>query len=206
MKFLLDPNSKFNKVLSRIADFIILNFLWLIGSLLIFTLGTSTTSLCYCIRKLRKEGEIAIWKNFWKAYQSNFRKATILLAFILLIAIISILNFLFLFQIGLTDHILGRLLLILYWIFMIVPVSYLLPLQAQFENTVWQTIQNAWLISIRHLPYSIILSAINSMPLIIFLLSPEFFLRSLLFWIFGGISLIVYLSDIVLQKVFVKYK
>lgn len=62
-------------ILSRIVDkasqMIILSFLWIIGSLPLITIGTSTAALYYATVKAARVGEAEPASAFWESYKCN---------------------------------------------------------------------------------------------------------------------------------------
>ena len=71
-------DSMLGRVLYWIADIFILNILWIIFSLPIFTIGASTTALYYSMMQRQRRDESYIHKNFIKAFKENFKQSTIL--------------------------------------------------------------------------------------------------------------------------------
>ena len=65
--------------IGRIADFIILNLLWLVCSIPIITIGASTTALYTVMLKVVKNEEGYIARGFLKAFKENFKQSTLLM-------------------------------------------------------------------------------------------------------------------------------
>lgn len=66
------------QTLNKVADCICLSVLWLITSLPLITAGAATTALYYCINKCIRHNEGHIWREYWRAFRSNFKQATVL--------------------------------------------------------------------------------------------------------------------------------
>ncbi|HAX53555.1 MAG TPA: hypothetical protein DIW07_01855, partial [Lachnospiraceae bacterium] len=66
------------RALSRVCDFILLNILWMICSIPLFTIGASTTALYTVMLKIVKNEEGYIVKGFFRAFKDNFKKGTII--------------------------------------------------------------------------------------------------------------------------------
>ena len=81
---LFGQDSFLTNFLTRIADLMVLNFLWVIGCVPIITIGTSTVALYYCVEQYRVFGGFKVLKTFWDAYRSNFKQATALMGIFLL--------------------------------------------------------------------------------------------------------------------------
>ena len=79
--------------MGRLADFIILNLLWVVCSIPIITIGASTTALYTVMMKLVKNEEGYIAKGFLKAFKENFKQSTIMWIIFLLISIVFVVDF-----------------------------------------------------------------------------------------------------------------
>ena len=67
-------------VMGKVADVLILSFLWLIFSLPIVTLGASTSALYYVTLKLVENREGYLFKSFLKGFKESFVQSTIVWA------------------------------------------------------------------------------------------------------------------------------
>ena len=77
MKRLFDLDSPFIEALTKIGDCICLSAFWLVFSLPVFTLGASSTALYAAVHHCLRRGEAGVWKNFWNAFQENFKRSTL---------------------------------------------------------------------------------------------------------------------------------
>lgn len=155
-----NPEGSIMKALSRIADLAILNILWLICCVPVVTAGAATTALFAVTLKMVKNEESYIFREYIKALRRNFKQSTII--WIILLAIMMVL--------GTDYYIIGQwdsqlrypmlTVIILAGLILLFVALYIFPLVAKFENTVREYFKNAALMSIRHLPYTIILAVI----------------------------------------------
>ena len=76
---------------------------------------------------------------------------------------------------------------------------------AQFENTIKNTIKNAFFMGVSNLKTTIVLIIVTALPIAFVLLLPYYFLLSLPVWLLGGVSVVVYVKTRFLVKVFDKY-
>ena len=143
------------RFIGKLGDLIILNVLWIVCSIPIFTIGASTTAVYYVTLKMVRDEEDSTIKSFFRSFKSNFKQATAI--WLILLAAGAVLAFDFWFfttgQMNLSGNvktvmmaIFGGFLLILSFIF-----TYVFPLQARFYNPVKRTLFNAFFMSIRHL-------------------------------------------------------
>ncbi|OOB77486.1 MAG: hypothetical protein ATN34_01870 [Epulopiscium sp. Nele67-Bin002] len=72
---IFDIDGTFYKIMTELADLVILSVYWIIGCLPIITIGTSTSALYYVYgKKIRKEDPY-ITREFVKSYKSNFKQS-----------------------------------------------------------------------------------------------------------------------------------
>lgn len=205
MKNLFASDSPLMNLLRQFADLIILNLLWLLGCLPIITIGTSTTALYQSLMKLRKDDGLQVWADFWRFYRSNFTQATVLFVVIVGICLISVADVMIIFTRMSNAGMPLRFLLILP-LFLIIPsLSYIFPLQAQFENRVFITLKNAWIMSLSHYLTSVIVLIFNLIPIAVLLFLTDWFLEYLPIWLGLSGSVIAYINTFLLQRIFNRY-
>lgn len=88
--FNLDGN--FSKFGNMLADIIILSFLWFLFSLPIFTIGASTTALFFVVTRRISNKEGYLFKDFYTSFKREFRQATVVWLFILVVGCVLIFN------------------------------------------------------------------------------------------------------------------
>ena len=145
--------------LTTVCDIVILHFLWLLTSLPVLTIGASTTALYYTTMKCIRNGQGGVVKMFFKSFRENFKQAT----GIGILALIA--GFICGFDMYYAVRMNQRGMLIIFTIMSIIylfTVLYVFPLQAQFENTIKATIKNAFLLSIKNLPWTLLMTAITA--------------------------------------------
>lgn len=75
MKFNMTDNVV-TRALSRICDFIVLNILWVVCSIPLFTIGASTTAMYSVMLKIVRNEEGYIARGFLHAFKENFKQST----------------------------------------------------------------------------------------------------------------------------------
>lgn len=134
---------------------LILNVLWIICSIPIFTIGASTTAVYYVTLKLVRNEDGYVIRSFFRSFKENFKQATTLwLIFLFAGAILgldlwAILN-LNVFPAGWFRSALVAVFIVALVLWLVL-VTYIFPLLARFENTSRQAVWNALLISIRYI-------------------------------------------------------
>lgn len=188
--------------MGKVADLIILNVLAIICSLPIVTIGASWTALYYVtIRMVRKE-ESYIIRDFFRSFKENFKQATIIWLLALAAIVLFVVDMM-LYQTA-QDQ-LPKLLMIaiLIWGYLILgTIIYAFPLLSRFHNTIRGTIKNAFLLSLAHVPYTIILVILFLLP---FLLS-IYMIELLSVIIMLGFSVPAYIASIIWVRIFRKFE
>ena len=188
MKF-FSLDSPIIRFLSWITDMILLNIVWIVYSLPVITLGASTAALYTVVYKMSSDPYVSIWKTFHKAFVENFKKATPL--FFLLLATCASLVFLefqWLPVAGKTSVALYILALLPMVIFLM-SASMVFPLVARFDNTLFGTLRNAFLIAMSHIPTALVMAVVHLIPVIMLFISPMVLLGGGIALIFAGASL-----------------
>lgn len=86
-------NSKFYQTVTQIIDCVILSLLWIVFSLPVITIGASTTALYHTVDKVIRREEGHIWKEFWRVFRRDFKRATALWLLMALILCVLAANF-----------------------------------------------------------------------------------------------------------------
>lgn len=161
-------DNKFFTFMSRVADLIILNILCIVCCIPIVTIGPSISAMFYVTMKMVRNEESYIVRGFFKSFKQNLKQGIvinlIMLAAAVLLAIdISICR-------G-TAGSLGKVLLVIFMMILVVYLMlfmYIYPVLAKFYNTIKNTFTNAFLMSIRHLPYTALMILISAAPALAF--------------------------------------
>ena len=204
MKKLFDPDSPILRFLTQAAELAWLNILWVVCSLPVFTLGASTAALCTAVRNMIRDS--GHWNSaaFFRAFRDNFKKSTLLwlillAALALLGADVYILRALFpeqLFWLVLPGVCFALWLMVFIWAF---------PLTATFENTLWNTIKNAVLLSVGYLPRTLLMAVIHLLPVILFAVSPAAFYGVSVLWLVLLSAVTCYTDLWLMQKPFAPF-
>ena len=74
MSSFFSMDSPFFSFMSRLADIVLLNLLYIICCLPVFTIGAATSALYYQVMKMSKNEESYVFRGFFKAFRENFKK------------------------------------------------------------------------------------------------------------------------------------
>ena len=198
MRF-FSPDSPMMQALSKLADLVVLNFLAVLCSLPVVTLGASAAALYDAVERLMKD-EGSTVRNFFRAFGSNFRKATALWLILLALGTVGVVCMLYYGNTEMTGQgvfFVCSVLILVLWSF---TVSWVFPLQAKFENTVRGTLTNGLLCALAYLPRSLVMAVLNLLPLGLFLISLPWFVQLCLVWLGIWFSLAAAINLRLLKK------
>ena len=202
---LLDPDSPIMSFLARVADLVILNVLWLLCCLPVVTIGASTTAMYHVVRHLQKESISSVTRDFFRSFKSDFRQATPVYLLLLIPAAAVVMNaWILSAQSSDVVPVYVRAIWMVSALMLTFVVSFVYPVMAYFDDTVWKTLRTAAVLAVAKLPRTVLISAINLLPIIMLFVSLPFFLRSSIFWLLIGGSLTAYLNMLILRPVFKK--
>lgn len=204
MKNIFNLDSPLMQMLTRAGDMILLNVLFLLCCIPVITIGASIAAMHKMMQEIVYDVDTSTVKGFFRAFKANFKQATILWGFVLLVIL----------SLGC-----DVLLIITYfsgseavkWMFILLGVlaalvccvlAYMIPLLVRYENTLREHLTNAAVLAIIKLPRTICLVALNLLPAILFAVSVSVFFQTLIFWLFIGFTFTTYLEVILLKPVF----
>lgn len=202
---LLDPDSPIMSFLARVADLVILNVLWLLCCLPVVTAGASTTAMYHVVRHLQEESISSVTRDFFRSFKSDFRQATPVYLLLLIPTAAVVMNaWILSAQSSDVVPVYVRAIWMVSALMLTFVVSFVYPVMAYFDDTVWKTLRTAAVLAVAKLPRTVLISAINLLPIIMLFVSLPFFLRSSIFWLLIGGSLTAYLNILILRPVFKK--
>lgn len=192
--------------MGRVADLVILNLLCVVCCLPVVTAGASVTAMFYVTLKMARNEESYILRSFFKSFKENFKQAAIINIIMLLAAIMLY------FDLSISRNIEGTLGTVMVFVFMVILLLYLMlfiyiyPVLAKFYNSIRNTFTNAFLMSIRHLPYTLLMIVISVLPLAVFFIpSAQVQSTAIMLLILLGFSTVAYINSRFLVKIFDNY-
>lgn len=201
---MFSPDSRIMQILSRITDLIVLNFLFLLTCLPVFTIGAAVTAMnTLCFRMLRQE-ESNIIKPYFRAFKENFRSATGIYAILALILIPDYLYFNRFFHVeGLAHY--GMYFFIFIAAVTVLAAGFAFPWVSQFRNSVPQTLRNVLLLSIGNLPRAMAVAAINLLPAVLWIANFDLFTKISFLWLSLYFAAAAYMNAAILYPVLKPY-
>ena len=186
-----------------VTNLILLNVLWLLCCLPVFTAGVSTVAMHTVLIRYVDGKDDAVLKPFFRAFRENFRSVTPIWILNFLIGAVMAAEMFYLTA-G-APFWLKAVFGILLFIYG-AATSYLYPLFARYTTSVRRALLNSFLLSARHLLGSVCLVVLNGLPIVLIVAFPDIFWKTVLFWTVIGFSLIAYLDLKILLPIFKKYE
>lgn len=190
--------------LTTVADFMILNILFIICCAPVITIGPAVSALyTITMREARHEGGY-IFKPFFKAFINNFRQSFLLSILYFMIGAVLVFGVKFWqgkreFSTG------GQVMLVLTGVFVIICIFSLLyafALTARFDNIVLKTLKNAVILAVFNLRETFLLTLIHVIIIVLMIFTKGIWI----FMMVGGFSACAYLNSLLLIRVFRQYE
>ena len=199
---IFNPESGLMKGLSYMGDLMILNFLYMLCCIPVITIGPAAAALYTIALKMAKEEDAGIVKPFFKAFKENFRKALVIwIIFLLLGAVIW-------FGSGVVKADPQKFPFIISAVYTAVAiaawltVSWVFALQARYENTIKNTIKNAFILGAANPLKSLVIMLLTALIPGLFLFATYIFLRLSVIWFLLGFSGTAVINSVLMHKAF----
>lgn len=200
MTNLFQPDGKLYNILDRLYQLLVLNFLVILTCLPLVTIGAAVTAAYGTAYRIAEHKECVLYKEYWRQLKVNFVPATKIWLGILALGIGLFFTLPMLRGYVLTSKVSYYLVMVLATIVGLA-LEYVFPLIAKFDNTLGATLKNALVLSLKHLPISIIVFGVNLAGILLPLLIPQ----SFILWLFVGSGVVLYLDGKLMNAVFLKY-
>ena len=203
MNAIFSPDSKLMGGLSLLADMIVVNCLYLLCCIPIFTIGAARVAL-YCVGMCWARRESAGVKKYISVFISSIKSTFALWATVLLRGVFLIADcYLFLIA-DIPYESIGVCALVILTVLYLFVASQIFLLASQFDNSFKQTIANAFLISFAYPIRSIVHIILLVLPVVVFLFLPKVFVHAGLLWFLLYFSLEVYLDSLIIRPVYAR--
>jgi uncharacterized membrane protein YesL len=148
--------------------------LWIVFSIPIFTLGASTSALYYTVRKVIRQEKSYISHEFLSSFKQNFKKATIVTIFSLVITFVFIADIWYLKMLFEAGNKLGSVYILfeMLLVFGLVFLVYIFSQIALFNNSLKKIMTNALILMFRYAFRSIAVVAIIGFGVVVVYLIP----------------------------------
>lgn len=149
-------DSKLYKFMSKLTDLFKLNFLWLVFSLPIVTLGISTIAAYTVALKMAENQEGYVGGEFLKAFKANWKQGLVM-SFITIICVWAVYLDFRIFSVTEENAYVFLIIGIVAAYVLGFSLLYAYPLLARYENTIINTLKNSFRISMKYFLRSLLL-------------------------------------------------
>ena len=196
-------DSAYTQIMTKIFNIFWLSILWLLCCIPVVTIGASTIALYYVMLKLVKDEETTVTREFFHSFKQNFLQSLPVTVIFLVAVAVLVADF----------HILGTSggqsgasfmygFCIVLGIVCAAVFSYVFPLLSKFDNTIKKTFENAARLAASHIAQTLMITAVNLLPVIWFLVSPQTFSAIFWIWVFVGGGVQAFVNSLLLGKIF----
>ena len=199
----MKPDNKFFSFMSLVGDIILLNVLFIITSIPIITVGVSLTALYASLKKRIRGHESYAARDYFKYWKENARNGLIIWCVLLpfLLAMVVFTSYIA----NTLENLPAVCAYFLLFLILLFILTYAFPLQATFINTPPRILLNSLLTALSHLPYTLALIFITSIPVCLTLYFPRAFYFACAYWLLLGFSINTSISAVITGKVFKHY-
>ena len=202
---IFDMDSSFNQFMAKIADFLLLNILFILTSIPIITIGTAITALYHVWFTYDDYMGDNQMKRYLKAYKDNFKQSIFLS---MLFGVFFLFYGVSLMAYPLYDGVFSKLIfvvLIVSIMVVLILALFAFPYLARFRDSTKRILINTIQLIIKHFPSFILVIVMTFSPLVIMHQSVELFIFTLYIYLFIGFSMTTYMNAIIIKNVFNKY-
>ena len=152
MSNFFNMDNGFFRTLGKLADLMILNILFIVCSIPIFTIGASLTAMYYVTLKMAENEDGYIARSFFKSFRQNFRQATVIWLIMLLFGIVLVLDLLIMKEATGTVWTVFRVIITATGFLYLIMLNYVFPVLARFYNNTKAIFKNSFIMAIADFP------------------------------------------------------
>ena len=160
---LFSDDSVFMRLIFRLTDIVVLNVLFILTCLPIFTIGTAITSMTYTAMKSIELDDGYIAKKYFHSFKQNFKQGTGTWLIMLFAGSILFFDVYFWIKMWTTQRADLAKYMIVFSVVMafvyIMVLVWIFPIMSAFKNTIKKYIWNSLALAIRHFPWTLLLCA-----------------------------------------------
>ncbi len=162
MRNLLNYDGPVLRFLTKVVYSVWLNILWFVCCIPVFTIGASTTALCYCTGKIARDEEGYITKAFFSSFKDGFLKSTIIGIIMTVLGVVLAVDAYVMYHLCFTSAFwtIVSAILVVACIAYIIVLLWVFPLNARFENTIINMFKNSIMLGMRFIFCTVIMAGI----------------------------------------------
>lgn len=188
--------------LSRFMDLILLNTLWFLCSLPVFTLGASTCAVYTVTLQQALHEDPPIFRTFFGAFKKNFKKGTALFLLFAGVGLFLGTDLWAAIQWNIPIRFLLIVMILAVGYFYLAVLSHVFPVLAYFDTGVKETVRKAFFLSMSNGIFTVFIMVMNLLPFLLILSMPGRFGQILFFYFIIGFAVIALLNSLHLIRLF----
>ncbi len=197
----LNIDNPFFEAMGRFGDIIIVNLLFILCSLPVVTMGAALAAMYRIFQEMEEGTEGSVPKNFLKFFSDGLKRCTSVWIFMLLSGALLVFDVLFLGYAGMRGVWkavgAGTGCLILLWEM----VSAWLPIVlAEGEKRGMDSLKEAALLAVLHLPATLVMAVLNNILLICLILDVYYVMAAAPLYVVFGFGLTAFLNTKIVRK------
>lgn len=208
MKNIFRPEGALFRIAERLTNLVVLNLLYLLFCIPIFTIGPATAALHYVTLKYAANEEDRVWAPFIHSFKQNFKQGIVVGLLTTGVGVFLAFDLYWIYQMVNAGQAFDKIVLVivsLACIIYLMMTAYIYPLLARYDNSLKQMFRTALILAIRHLPATVCLAVISAAPIVLLMYTPTTFMLSLTFYFFIGYAAIALLHDKLIHRIFIQY-
>lgn len=188
--------------LNRFMDLILLNALWFLCSLPVFTLGASTCALYDVTMRYAFHESPAVVSTFFRAFRRCFKKATALFFVFLGAGLFLTVDLWCAFQWDISFRFLIVVVILSGSCFYLAVLTHVFPVLMYFDTGIRESIRRAFFLSMSNGVFTVFIMVLNVLPALLILAFPVWFGQIIFFYLIIGFSVIALLCSMHLIRLF----
>lgn len=189
-------------VLNRLIDLILLNVLWFLCSLPLFTLGASVCAVYDVTMRYALHEDPPITRTFFHAFRKNFKKASALFLIFLGAGLFLALDLWSAMQWDIPIKFLPIIVILSVSYFYLAVLSHSFPVLTYFNTGIRESIKKAFFLSMSNGIFTVFIMLMDLLPVLFIFLFPSHFGQILFLYLAVGFSVIAMLNSIHLVRLF----
>lgn len=203
MKEQFNLNSPWVQRFAMLTNLVMLNILWLICCIPVFTAGAATSALYYTIFQYHTKQDDAVLQPFFRSFRTNFMQSTMLHLPLLAVVILLAFDIVYLVSRGQGTAV---LFLLIVAVFLVLGMMvHLFPLIARFDMNFKALLSTAFSLVVLHLPATLLVIVLTLLPAFLLALFPSQFLQFGVAWAGVWFAAIAFFFGKYLLKIWEKH-
>lgn len=188
--------------LNRFIDLILLNVLWFLCSLPIFTAGASTCAVYEVTVRCALHESPPVIRTFFQAFQRCLKKGVALFFIFCGAGVFLAADLWCAFQWNTRFQFLMVVVILAAAYFYLAVLTHVFPVLMYFDTGVKESIQKAFFLSMSNGVFTVFIMVLNVLPILLILMRPVYFGQILFFYFMIGFSVIAMLCSMHLIRLF----